>query len=279
MTTSLTLPVVPDRGDGVWDYISASRLNLWLKCPLAYKFRYIDGIRTPTTPSLFIGKRTHDALEMFYRHRQLGVQLSAEQLTGRIGSTWDEAAAADGMTFESADDAAAAKQQVVRLVETYLEHVPHDEPMPLTVETSLEAPLVDPVTGEDLGIKLLGIVDLVLDRQDGPVICDFKTAANSSPPLELAHEIQLTCYAYLLHQATGLRESSLEIRSLIKTKTPQVAFHAFEPRKPRHFRRLFAVIQAYLDDLDQQRFIYRPGWTCGMCEFSENLCRTSVFAN
>ena len=108
MTTSLTLPVVPERGDGVWDYISASRLNLWLKCPLAFKFRYIDGIRTPTTPSLFIGKRTHDALEMFYRHRQLGVQLTAEQLTGRIGSTWDEAAAADGMTFESADDAAAA---------------------------------------------------------------------------------------------------------------------------------------------------------------------------
>jgi hypothetical protein len=37
---------------GVWDYISPSRLNLWLKCPLAFKLRYIDGVKMPTTPAL-----------------------------------------------------------------------------------------------------------------------------------------------------------------------------------------------------------------------------------
>jgi hypothetical protein len=42
---------------GPWAYISPSRLNLWLKCPLAFKLRYIDGVKTPTTPSLFIGKQ------------------------------------------------------------------------------------------------------------------------------------------------------------------------------------------------------------------------------
>jgi hypothetical protein len=199
MTMSLTLPVVPDRGDGVWDYVSASRLNLWLKCPLAFKFRYIEGIRTPTTPNLFIGKRTHDALEVFYRRRQLGVRLSAEELARRIVDTWDEAVAADDMTFKTADESVAARRQVVGLVETYLQLLPADEPPPLAVETSLEAPLVDPVTGEDLGLPLLGIVDLVLDGENGPAICDFKTSASSSPPQELAHEIQLTCYAYLLH--------------------------------------------------------------------------------
>ncbi len=47
------------RSGGVWDYISASRLNLWLRCPLAFKCRYIDGIRTPTTLSLFLGKQVH----------------------------------------------------------------------------------------------------------------------------------------------------------------------------------------------------------------------------
>jgi ATP-dependent exoDNAse (exonuclease V) beta subunit len=105
--------------------------------------------------------------------------------------------------------------------------LPSDEPPPLDVETSLQAPLIDPVTGEDLGVPLPGIVDLVLDGQDGPVICDFKTAASSAAPLELGHEIQLTCYAYLLRQATGLREAGLEIHSLIKTKKPQCVFHRF----------------------------------------------------
>jgi CRISPR/Cas system-associated exonuclease Cas4 (RecB family) len=133
------------------------------------------------------------------------------------------------------------------------------------VETSLEAPL----TGEDLGITLLRIVDLVLDGKDGPVICDFKTSAPSSTPQELAHEIQLTCYAYLLHQATGLSETGLEIRSLIKTKKPQITFHRFTARRLSHMRRLFAVIRVYLDDLEQQRFVYRSGWTCGGCDFSD----------
>ena len=274
LTTSLTtpLPVVPSRAGSVWDYISASRLNLWLRCPLAFRFRYVDGITTPPTTSLFVGKRVHDALEFFYRHRQLGVQLPPEQVVQRIIETWDEAVAADSMKFESTGDEATARQHVTRLVGSYLQQLPADEPAPLAVETSLEAPLVDPFTGEDLGIPLVGIIDLLLDAETGPLICDFKTAASSTAPLEVTHEIQLTCYAYLVHQATGQQESGLEIRSLIKTKTPQVVFHRFGPRQPQHFKRLFAVIREYLDGLERGKFAYHPGWTCGSCEFVDGAC-------
>ena len=75
MNTLLAEPKPATRPAGVWDYISPSRLNLWLKCPLAFKLRYIDGVRSPTTPNLFLGKRVHQGLEIFYRHRQLGIQL------------------------------------------------------------------------------------------------------------------------------------------------------------------------------------------------------------
>jgi hypothetical protein len=37
------------------------------------------------------------------------------------------------------------------------------------VEAALESPLVDPMTGEDLGIHLVGIVDLILDGRGGPI--------------------------------------------------------------------------------------------------------------
>jgi hypothetical protein len=57
------------------NYVSPSRLNLWIRCPLAYKLHYIEGIPTPTTPSLFLGRVVHWMLEVFYRHRQLGVWL------------------------------------------------------------------------------------------------------------------------------------------------------------------------------------------------------------
>ena len=115
----------------------------------------------------------------------------------------------------------------------------------------MEVPLVDPLTGEDLGIPLLGIVDLVLDDPDGPVVRDFKTSSRSAPPFEVTHEVQLTSYGYLFRRSTGLEEVGLEIHSLIKTKTPKIEGHRYPARTDAHFRRLFGVIRECLDALDR----------------------------
>ena len=53
---------VQERQGGVWEYVSPSRLNCWLSCPLKWRLRYLDGIRTPTTPALFVGKACHAGL-------------------------------------------------------------------------------------------------------------------------------------------------------------------------------------------------------------------------
>jgi len=139
------------------------------------------------------------------------------------------------MVFESVAEDQASQRQAVDLVAAYLRTVPADEPKPLAVEVSVEAPLVDPTTGEDLGIPMLGIMDLVLDEEAGPLIADFKTAARSSEPLEISHEVQLSCYAYLFRRASPIQEVGLEIRSLVKTKAPKVHFHP--ARNERHFGR------------------------------------------
>jgi hypothetical protein len=150
---------------------------------------------------------------------------------------------------------------------TYLNHISPDEPRPLAVEAAVEAPLLDPVTGEDLGIPLVGVMDLVLPDIAGPTIVDFKTTARGGEPLEIAHEVQLGCYAYLFRQAAGSQEGGLEIRNLIKTKLPKVEFHRYACRSEKHFARLFAVIRAYLDDLHSGGFLHRPGLGCTMCAF------------
>jgi putative RecB family exonuclease len=264
---------VDDRGTDVWQYVSASRLNCWLRCPLAFKLRYIDGIRSPPTAALFVGKSVHAALECFYRHRQLGLTIGADELQRRMVESWGEAVEAEEAVFDSVADEEAFRRQASSLVNSYLAEVGDTEPRPLAVEASVETPLIDPMTGEDFGIPLLGVMDLVLPEETGPVIADFKTAAKSSEPLEISHELQLSCYAYLFRQATDGEEAGLEIRSLVKTKTPQVHFHRYPARDYRHFQRLFAVIRAYLDDLDSGRFVFRPGWGCASCEFCHGPCR------
>jgi CRISPR/Cas system-associated exonuclease Cas4 (RecB family) len=242
-----------------------------LACPLRFKFRYLDGIRTPPTPALFIGKATHAGLEIFYRHRQLGVTLDTSQVTTKLLESWARLVDEEEISFQSVEQEQAMRTQVCDLLAAYLAFAPQFE-RPLAVETAVEAPLIDPQTGEDLGMPLLGVLDLVLDYEDGPIICDFKTAARSSEPIETIHEIQLTSYAYLFRQGSPWPESGLEIRSLIKTKVAKCEIHGYPARSDAHFRRLFAVIREYLDALDSGRFNYRPGFGCGMCDYREE-CR------
>ena len=203
----------------------------------------------------------------------LGAPFGPEEVLHRMDAGWEQAVADENMRFESPVQEAALRRQAVDLVRAYLAEVPPDEPPPLAVEAAMETPLVDPLTGEDLGIPLLGIADLVLEAAEGPVVVDFKTTARAAPPLEVAHEVQLTSYSYLFRRTAGREETGLEIRSLIKTRQPKVEVHRYPPRTDPHFRRLFAVVREYLDALGAGRFSFRPGWGCAMCELRETSCR------
>ena len=211
-------------------------------------------------------------LEALYRHRQLGVALDVADLSRRLLESWAEMIDQEGMKFESVADEQAMQKQAVDLVGAYLKAVPADAPRPLAVEAALEAPLVDPTTGENLGIPLVGIVDLILDGHQGPTVIDFKTSARSAEPLEITHEIQLSSYSYLFRHVEQRQEAGLEIRSLIKTKSPKVEIHSYAARTEAHFGRLFAAIRAYLDALDTGRFVFRPGFGCGYCDFRCTHC-------
>lgn len=257
---------------GIWDYISPSRLNLWLKCPLAWKLRYVDRIRTPPNPALFLGKMAHLGLEVYYRHRQFGVTLTTKDVVQQLHESWEPMVVDEGMKFKDSAAEAALKEQGARLVTAYIEQVPAGEPRPIAVETAVEAPLVDPANGEDLGIPLVGIIDLVLPGEGGAAIIDFKTAARGGRLLEITHEIQLTCYAHAYRQAAGETEGELQIRRLVKTKTPQIETHPFPPRTDAHFGRLFVVIREYLNALERASFTYRPGHSCSFCDFAQSHC-------
>jgi PD-(D/E)XK nuclease superfamily protein len=95
------------------------------------------------------------------------------------------------------------------LVETYLAQVPAEKRSPLAVEHLCQAPLIDLETGRDYDVPLVGLMDLVAVTDDGPVIVDFKSMPRAGAPLERAHEIRLSCYAYLFRQHPRRRHSSL----------------------------------------------------------------------
>jgi len=270
---SVTRESLAERPGGLWDYISPSRLALWCRCPLVFKLKYVDGIEPPVTPGLFTGRLVHYALERWYRHRQLKLPLDPDELIDWLLAYWPTAATAEKVAFTSSDEERECCRQASQLVVTYLRYIPADESRPLAVETALTAPLVDPVTGEDFGIPLVGVLDLVLDEPDGPLLVDHKTAARGGELHEVMHEIQLSAYAWLFRHTHRRPEAGVEIRRLIKTKTPKVERHQFPPRSGREFGRFFALARDYLDALARGRFAIRPGLGCSMCEHRDNRCR------
>jgi len=92
-------PVVQPATTNLWEYISPSRLNLWLACPRAFKFRYVAKIETPTSPAFFVGKQVHAALEAYYRHRQLDLLLPSSEVVSRMRDEWSTAAEEERVQF------------------------------------------------------------------------------------------------------------------------------------------------------------------------------------
>ena len=264
MSTSFQTTEQQDRG--LWNYISTSRLNLWSKCPLAFRFRYIDGIVTPSNVNLFLGKVVHAALEAYYRHRQIGLKPVPDDAEGFVQSAWEVVAGEDLILWSSEEESSKCRDQAVGLVQTYIREYADQSERIIAMESSLETPLVDPDTGEDLGIPLFGIIDLVLEQDDALSLIDFKTAASASQVCEQSHAIQLTLYSLLL-QGNGYKQVETEIRQLVKTKTPKICVHRFGKRSDLQIRQFFSLCHEYLDCLDQSKFNYRPGWSCGLCDY------------
>ena len=134
----------PETPGSVFDYVSASRLNLWLKCPLAFRLKYIDGVRFPTPPAVFLGKRVHAALEWHYRNRQLGRGVTAEEVCQSLTSCWGPAVAEEQMAFGSCLEESQLLAKANELVRAYLMKVKDETISPLAVETAVREPLVDP---------------------------------------------------------------------------------------------------------------------------------------
>ena len=265
MTTLLDFLRTTEPTTNVWNYVSASRLSLWSKCPLAFKRRYVDGIESAPSVSMFVGKVVHGVLEHVYRCRSVETICTEADLPDFVSDVWMRTIQDEPVFFDDENHEQKCRQQVRDLAAAYLREIDIEAEVPLAVEKRYETQLVDPLTGEDLGITLVGVIDLLVETENGLTLVDFKTASASSN-CQMQHELQLTAYAYLVRQLLDREESSLEIRQLVKTKVPKIVVHRFPPRSDEHFQKFFDLVREYLDSLDRGVFNYRPQFSCQLCE-------------
>jgi putative RecB family exonuclease len=113
---------------------------------------------------------------------------------------------------------------------------------------------------------LVGVLALV--RAGGRIV-DFKVVGKSPDAGQLVqvHEVQLTCYSLLYRDATGRKESALELHHLVKTKAPKLIVSSLPPATESQHTRLFRQIESYQAGLERRDFVPSPGLHCAGCEY------------
>jgi CRISPR/Cas system-associated exonuclease Cas4 (RecB family) len=245
--------------------VSASRLSTWQRCRLQFYFRYIAGIQKSPTPALHIGTTVHTVLEQWNLARWHGRELEVQELNEIFSRAWRIWQDGEQIDWEGKEE--AVKSATWDLMQTYLRETPiaADE-KPEAVEVGVEADL----SGHGLPL-LVGVIDLV--RAGGRIV-DFKTSARKPDAELLTHtlETQTTSYGLLYREATGGKESGIEIHHLIRTKQPKIVVNELGPVIEAQITRLYRVIEAYLKGVARQDFVPSPGVQCSSCEFF-NECR------
>lgn len=205
-------------------YLSHSQISLMRSCPRKFAFSYIENAPRDFIPSsLIFGGSIHAALEVYFRGRLEGVEITAADLLIAFGDAWDGQKADAGgvpVRFNKADSEEKLHALTVRMIAAFLAS-PLAAPKGtiLGIEEELRI-VLDP----DLP-DVLAKVDLVTQTDGALHDIDFKTSRSRWTEQKAAESgEQLVLYGQTvlgISSSLGL-PVKLHFAVLTKHKTPLV---------------------------------------------------------
>lgn len=174
-------------------FYSYSKLRSFEKCPLQFRYRYIERIPTAVESiEAFAGKRVHEVLEALYR--ALGVEPRPPALPELL-ALFDaafERAWHDAVTVVKAETTPLDYHRLGRrcLATFYRGNWPFAADRTLGLEEEIEFPLAGPD-----GPRLTGVIDRVAIEDSGHLaIHDYKTSTYLPRKEEILGDLQLAIY-------------------------------------------------------------------------------------
>lgn len=236
------------------DYISASQLNMYLRCPAQYYFRYIQGLIIPPKSALTKGKAVHKGQEVNYKQKietQEDMKLSDVQ---EIVANEFETLAPE-TEWEKEEDPGKVKDETISLASLYhTEVAPTVQPMLVEEEVLIDIP----------GGKLKGFIDLV-DMNE--YIRDTKTTARTPSQDIINKSLQLSAYSLAYRKEMDRPEAGVKLDYLVNTKTPKVVTLEGK-RTEQDIQRFISITSRVMDAI--QKGVFYPNQDNFMC--SEKDC-------
>lgn len=234
------------------DHLSASQISLYLNCPLKYRFQYIDQLPKPFKPSgLAFGSVIHSALEWFHKEKLLKV----------FEVDWFSQGVETDIRYKNGETDSGLRMTGRELLTQYFHW---DQGKPVRAEVPFSLPLVEPVTGEVLDLRLEGIIDLI---ETDHVVVEFKTSARTMSSQELEDNLQLTCYAYAYEMLFQSRPQTLKVVNLVKAKAPKIALLETK-RGLNDYQRFFHLAREVQRGVESGIFFPRASFMCKDCEYA-----------
>ncbi len=252
---------------------SHSRLQTFQNCPLQYKLRYIDRVKSERHGiEAFMGSMVHEAMEKLYRDLRVSKLNELEDLLGFYRQSWDSAWH-DGIFIVKKDYTARNYRDTgERCIRDYYERCyPFEDGRTLWLEEWVRIPL-------DSGGKysMTGVVDRLVDRGGGAYeIHDYKTSASLPTQKQADSDRQLALYQLAAMEAfPDAREMKLVWHYLAFDKD------IVSERSEEDLRELKRSTIALIEVVEGAReFEPRESALCAWCDYP-HLCplRRHLFA-
>lgn len=247
---------------------SYSRLDTYFKCPLKYKFRYIDGIKPETEGvEAFMGSRVHDALEKLYKDKQMKKEITLEQLLHHYGEIWQKNWHENIQIVKKEYSAENYLQVGRQAIEDYYNRY---KPFDGGKIVGLEYKLMIDLNG-DKKYCLTGVIDRLVVKDGGYYeIHDYKTSNKLPTQEEFDNDKQLALYQLGVESAwKDAKEIDLVWHYLRFDKEFR------SKRKAEDLDKLRAEVMEQIDTVEravaEEAFSPCGGPLCSWCDYQE-LC-------
>lgn len=185
-------------------HYSASQINMFIRCPAQWYFRYVMGLKQAPTSAMTQGTCFHDTLEANYIQK---VQSKEDMPLGDVLDVYSKNFDTRIVDVEEKGvDTGALKDEGVKLVETY-----HTVKAPEIQPVSVETPITIEFDNVDYTVE--GYVDLVDDKE---VIHEHKTTKRTPSTVDQNYLFQGALYAL------SENKNKVVFDFAVKLKTPKI---------------------------------------------------------
>lgn len=239
-------------------HISSTQINMLLRCPRQYFFRYIEHIKAPPSGAMKQSRAFHLTAERNYRQKiESSQDLPPDELTDFYAQAFEEEMKSEEVVLDEGQTHGGLKDEGVSIVKVHRDKIAPTV-QPVAVEEKITLPLT---AGDGFAYDLMGVLDLV--DVDGRVR-DNKAIGKTPNQADLDKDIQLSTYALLYRLWKRRAEAGLRLDAIIKSKSGEPKAKLLDTTRSREGLRLHLNNIGHLARMvAAEAFPMNPtGWWC-----------------